>query len=133
MSAGDKILSEVRAMQAANPGMSYDQAWNAVESRRKALPSDFGAAVLEVQAAHPGMTFEDAWDLVEAEALPFWKKGLTRGQALVLARGQPVVRSPGAPFEVKATTVRSVVEPETEPWPKGKMLLICGSVGTYVA
>ena len=59
------------------------------------------------------------------------RKGLTVGQALILAR-EPVVRSPGAPFEVKATTVNSV-EPEDEPWPKVMKLLVRGSVGTYVA
>jgi hypothetical protein len=67
----DKILDEVQALQKANPGMSYDQAWNAVESRRKAIPGDMGAATREIQARHPGMTFEEAWDIVEAEALPF--------------------------------------------------------------
>jgi len=56
---------------------------------------------------------------------------LTVGEALILARAQPV-RTPGEPFEVKATTVRSI-EPEVEPWPKGMKLLIRGSVGTYVA
>jgi hypothetical protein len=82
------LLEEVQAMQKANPGLSYDQCWNAVESRRKAIPGDLGAATLAVQAANPGMSFEEAWDLVEAEALPFLKKNLTVGQALVLARRQ---------------------------------------------
>ena len=101
--------------------MSYGQAWAAVTSRRKAIPGDLGAAARAMQASHPGLDFEQAWDLVEAEALPFMRKGLTVGQALILARAQPV-RTPGAPLTVKAI----------ESKPKERVLLICGNVGTYV-
>jgi hypothetical protein len=53
------------------------------------------------------------------------------GMALIRARQTTTVKSPGAPFEVKAREVRSV-EPEAEPWPKGRMMLISGSIGAYV-
>jgi Mu-like prophage I protein len=86
----EKILKEVRALQKANPSMSYDRAWDLVESRRSALPNDIGAAVKAIQASYPGITFEEAWDLVEAELAPYLKDNpeFTLGQALVLARKQ---------------------------------------------
>ncbi len=95
-----------------------------------------------MQASHPGLDFEQAWDLVEAEALPFLKKNLTVGQALVLARKEKPKPRDGAPtqdFEewLDGATKRqkersSHVEAIEEPWPKGMKLLIRGSVGTYV-
>lgn len=62
-----------------------------------------------------------------ARALMVKKPRMSLAEAVSIVR----LASP-RPATVKAqTTVRSV-EPEDEPWPAGKMLLIRGSEGTYV-
>jgi hypothetical protein len=62
--------------------------------------------------------------MVEREALPHLRKGETVGQALIRARRQTTERAPAAPAEVKAI--------EDDDWPKGKTMLVRGSVGTWV-
>lgn len=133
----EKILEKLKLVRAANPEMSYDDAWNVVTAK-KALPNDLGAAARALQASCPGMSFEEAFDLIEAEALPHLRKGETVGMALIRARQQ----KPEPTFDFdqwladaeKRLTERSqhVEAIDDEPWPKGRMMLIRGSIGTYV-
>jgi hypothetical protein len=150
--SAEAILEEVQAMQRANPGMGYDQAYNAVESRRKARPGDVRAVVLETQAANAGMSFEEAWDVLEDRVKPFMAGGASMSVALVLANGPPAAREEFARVEGiarhlmaknprmtigEATSIARLASPKlvtvkaVEP-EKGRRMLIRGCVGTYV-
>jgi hypothetical protein len=126
----EKILEKLRLVRAANPDMSYDEAWNIATSKRTAIPGDMGAATRAVQAENPGMDFETAWDLVEAEALPHLRKNETVGMALIRARQQKTLgpsSSRGA--ELPALDFDQV---EAIEWQPGKRLLIRGSEAVFV-
>jgi hypothetical protein len=129
MNVNENILEDLKTVRAANPSLSYDQAWDLVQARRPgtSIPGDLGAAARAIQASYPSLSFQEAWDMVEREAMPHLRKGETIGQALIRARQQKTERAPGAPAEVKATPLESEND-----WPKGKTMLVRGSVGTWV-
>jgi hypothetical protein len=137
MDSRESILKEVRSVQAAQ-GISFDEAWNIVESRKKALPGDLGAAALAVQAENPGMSFEQAWEQVESEALPYLRKGETVGQALIRARNakedaKSLERLPTTKRqEARKSHVEAEDHVEAIEWQPGKKLLIRGSEAVFV-
>ena len=114
-----------------------------MESRRRAIPGDLGAAARARQASLPGLSFEEAWDLVEAEALPFMRKGETVGMALIRARQQKP-ELPTLDFEEWFADVQKrqkerkahveAIEEHVEAieWQPGKRLLIRGSEAFFV-
>lgn len=125
----EKVLAALAQAQKAHPEMSYDERWNLVMSaQQNALPGDLGAAARKIQASCPGLSFEEAWDMVEREAMPHLRKGETVGQALIRARQSATARPLTAPAEVRATPL----EPADIDWPEGKVMLVRGSIGTWV-
>ncbi len=81
----EKVLAALEEARRVHPDMSYDDRWNLVTASQSAIPGDLGDEARKIQAS-TGMTFEESWDELEREALPHLRKGLTVGQALVLAR-----------------------------------------------
>lgn len=59
----------VRAVQAANPGMSFERAWDVAEQQSRPIvpePTTIGEAAKLVHAQHPTWTFQQSWDHAEA-------------------------------------------------------------------
>ncbi len=157
--------SRTHAIQAANPGISFERAWDQAEREQQnpsPEPGSLGEAVKLVHAQNPTWTFEESWShaetiypalvpsssaassRVDASAAPHLvEREKWRSQARIEAEARSLMaRDPrltmGVALErarsgaslAQANHVQSV--PEIEPKPKGRMLLIRGSEGTWV-
>ena len=123
---------------------SVTTCWNAVESRRKALPCDLGAAARTLQASHAGMNRRAHGTLSRPRRCSHLRKGETIGQALVRARKAKADPKPwdGETFDFnewldaavqrakeRKERVEAIEELEWEP---GKRLLVRGSEAVFV-
>jgi hypothetical protein len=113
----------VRAIQSANPGMSFETAWNKAEREQEAPapePATLGEAAKFVKSQHPNWTFEQSWRHAEA-VYPELARGATAGsngglpkpfhQVEAAARAL-MVRDPRLTFGAALIRAREVEPPD---------------------
>lgn len=131
------ISMEIKALQKEHPDWTFEQAWDHVESNRPEIFSHSTVEGNRVRAKErPGEELVQAQQQVKIERIARHLMGrnpaLTFGQALETTR----LALPRVEAEIKEICRQAErparVEAVDEPWPKGKLLLICGSEGTYV-
>ena len=138
---------QVHAIQAANPGMSFETAWSKAEREQQnpaPEPTTIGEAAKLVKSQHPTWTFEQSWSYAEV-VFPNLVKSSTTGSNGVTAKPFHQVEAaarvlmaadPLLPFSVALVRARGEMSrPEiraVEPKPKGRTMLIRGSEGIYL-